>query len=86
MENNVTNNNKKDTVLMKVLSSLSVALIIGVFTFFQNVQIFKAKTEKDIAIIHTELEKKGNKEMQVDLKKRLERIENKVDKLIDKIK
>ncbi len=73
-------------ILTTVTASLTIALILGMIAFFQNVQIFKAKTEKDIAVIHMELERKGNKEMQIDLKDRLERIENKMDKLIDKIK
>lgn len=73
----------KTKIMINVSASLIVALVVGLFAFFQHMQIFKAKTEKDITRIHIELERKGNKEMQIDLSKRLERMENKIDKLIE---
>lgn len=76
-------NEAKTKILVSVSASLIVALIMSLFAFFQHMQIFKAKTEKDLTRIHIELERKGNKETQSDLSKRLDRIENKIDKLID---
>lgn len=75
----------KNKIFTSVLSAITAACIITVFAFYQNMQVFKATTQLEISNIRSEVEKKADKFMQFELQRQIIEINEKLDKIIEKL-
>ncbi len=83
----------RNEILTKITASLTIMLIAGLMTFFFSMNEFKTRTEidieninkthaTDVARLTNDLEKKADQSMQAELKKQLEKIDEKLDLII----
>jgi len=80
MSNDIQNN--KNRYYTSVLATLTTACIIGSFVFYMKSSIFQARTETDINNIRIELNKKADASIQLELKKQLDKMDEKLDLII----
>lgn len=87
---------EKSKWITSVLASITVVLIVTLMGFYQNMQVFKAKTEAGISNLQIQIvtieQKKASKEMQdelrnqvMEIKKEIKGINDKLDYIIEKL-
>ena len=76
---------EKNKIITSVLATVTTACILTVFAFYQNMQVFKARTESEISSIKSEVQKKADNSMQIELQRQIIEMNSKLDKIIEKL-